>query len=687
MLEWFELVKAILVENKDWIEILIGIITFVASGLGVLLGWVLIPANVKNARRYIKNMSQYTKKQIKSEPMFFDEPNSKRYVFYKGMEFVDINNRTISFRNIRRQPYILSGEAGCGKSTFIKYDYLYHLRHKYIKRLGYIYLNAGTLLDYFNDKDKATELYNNLRDTNYKKSFIYIDGIDEIGENRVEQLNELVERLLNLSPKVVLKVSCRTEFFHKYIERNPVFSIINQHVAVARWTSTALRRFVKKFVRKYIKSEKAALTKIARNIDNSTSWEKTVNSPLLMKLYIYILLYGENYAAVDFENKYDFYSKFITVLIYSYGKRMGSPINKTAISKKQDSIAANVFDAFSRGEKKIQISAYIKYTTPVLKNISDHKASFTHETFYEYFVARHYFVKLGEDAINSGVIAVLCHSYSNDYADFISDAFLTCDPQERRKYVKKFCDIYYFTLDAATKRLFRLRNSVAIPGLHFSLKNIDAHEFFIMKYEIIFRLGRLRLTDQSIKSFLDFVYYHDSNTKQADNAEYFVVVLKRGCAISASFIESERIELDYVTHMLDYSNNYNPYYDLANRSHTLLFYGDVSNNSLFSFTDNDTTISCDKAFSKRIERLSLSLPNSISSMDEKTKKKYLFRVFDLATIYTFMVNRKQKLTNDQLKIITNCQVSFSGASNERIDLMTKLKDKILEFNKSLISIF
>ena len=78
------------------------------------------------------------------------------------------------------------------------------------------------------------------------------------------------------------------------------------------------------------------------------------------------------------------------------------------------------------------------------------------------------------------------------------------------------------------------------------------------------------------------------------------------------------------------------------------------------------------------------MPNQINLMDSAEKKKYLFRLFDLATIYTFIKNRRIPLTDDDFKIIKDCCVNFTGSSVERTELMNKIKLKIIELQGELL---
>ena len=64
--------------------------------------------------------------------------------------------------------------------------------------------------------------------------------------------------------------------------------------------------------------------------------------------------------------------------------------------------------------------------------------------------------------------------------------------------------------------------------------------------------------------FLEFVYEYDTNTGAKYDQPYFEAVLKRCCAISASFLGGERVELDYIRHMLDFGTYpYDENYDFA----------------------------------------------------------------------------------------------------------------------------
>lgn len=220
------------------------------------------------------------------------------------------------------------------------------------------------------------------------------------------------------------------------------------------------------------------------------------------------------------------------------------------------------------------------------------------------------------------------------------------------------------------------------------VQQLSEREFFTLKYEIIFRLGRIDNCSTEIVDFLNFVYNNDENVIVKETPDYYIAVLKRCCAISCSFLGSEQIELDYVKKMIPYNkfgknNNYISNYDLANRSHTLFFYGDVIKTSIFDFKDEATNNPFSLAFSKRIERLQFDLPDDVAMMDKKQKKKYYFRVFDLATIYTFMFNRQRALSNKELDTVNKAKVHFIGASDERNDFMQEMVDLIKHLNEKL----
>ena len=94
---------------------------------------------------------------------------------------------------------------------------------------------------------------------------------------------------------------------------------------------------------------------------------------------------------------------------------------------------------------------------------------------------------------------------------------------------------------------------------------------------------------------------------------------------------------------------------MANRSHTLVYYSDVPDSNLDTFRDRHAENSWSFARAKRMERLAFPLPDSISDMTAKEKKKFYFRAFDIATIYTFFA--KPASPDLRRKNFTSLQIS------------------------------
>ena len=224
-----------------------------------------------------------------------------------------------------------------------------------------------------------------------------------------------------------------------------------------------------------------------------------------MKMYLYILIYGNPNNNIPFNNKYAFYSQFTYEVISTYYQNMQNCIiDKRQAESNMNEISAIVFKAFVLGRKNIRFFKCIK---PLLKNKEQQELTFVHETFFEYFVSRYYLIQLNKSYVDRKVLSVFCCNYTNDFADFISAALKTKSDEERIKYANKLCRIYFCTLDNSTQELYYEKDIQKISqisqyvGSVFNTSNISNEEFFSLKYEIVFRLGRLNIYNEEVKIY------------------------------------------------------------------------------------------------------------------------------------------------------------------------------------------
>ena len=678
------------------IGIVVGVLTilgFLIKPIMHLLKKVTLPKDKKDARQFISIITNETRRHLDSNNNFFGEATSKNFYFYNKRRLV-YNNKVVSNKFLYRESYILKGQAGCGKSSFLQADYYFNSKKSGGLRDAnscYIYLTADKILHYFQEEEHYFELVKNLANSKYKRIYLYLDGIDEIDENTFAQIKS---RIVNLSattntPQIIYKVSCRKKFYDSYLslDQNKDFiELIKVDFEITDWTVEQLKDVGLQYIKIFSEGNRCQqrVEKAIASVLQQELWQEYINSPLLMKMYVYITLY--NPSKINLTNSYQFYSDFVQSMIVTSMAKKSQPTSFAIVNQQLDDFASKVFDAYINRKKIIPIDSCLPNLTKDVLSQGQKESTLVHETFFEYFVARKYINSIKNNDITAQTLSVLCQNYANNYSDFITDGIkILVEGGLAEDLTKKLIYIYSRTLsnDNLKKLCLDFSSYSFDNSLLDSLDPISAENnaklLFVLKYEIVFRLGRIVDHNPLASNFLQLIYRNDRNIYVDMDADYYLAVLKRCCAISSSFLSQEEIELDYVKQMLDFLPNYNANYDLANRSHTLLFYGDVPNVGIFQFQDNVITYAYQKAFAKRIARLSQNLPTNLDEMQTRqTKRTYLFRLFDLATIYTFVSFKGHLLTPEQLQVIQKCNVHFDGASAERINLMQTIKDKLLE---------
>ena len=423
---------------------------------------------------------------------------------------------------------------------------------------------------------------------------------------------------------------------------------------------------------------------------------KTIDSPLLLVMYMSILVNDET-GHFDNENvirqKYQFYTQFMLHLPRRIGGNEYIHINEQIL----DDVSGQAFSAYLQGSKKVTVKENMEC---IYKSKGpDNKAEFAHETFFEYFVARYYLLQLDKYRDMGQLLSVLGGNYSNSYADFISSGLKSLNEQEQIAIMRKYIYIYYCVIDEqAAKKLAndlkdednwiwqwdRANRNKWQNYIRGNKSKITGKVINAVQYEIVFRLGRLK---EEVKKnqridFLEKIYdiLADKLKEEKDyNEKRNIVIIMRCCAISSSFLSGEKIEMDYVKRMVD--DPPNNLFDEVNRAHTLIFYGDVKERNIYEFKDDEATSGWVNARKKRIDRLRITLDENLENMDASMRRKVYFRLFDVATIYTFLRSRpRTELTDDEKEVLMAINICPGNKDGERSELIGRI---VKDINKKI----
>ena len=176
--------------------------------------------NTKTYKQRKKMLETTLQQRInqKKEKLFFQNLDSDpKQKFFKNIPLFEIMSGNLK-KPLKKIPickaYILLGEAGCGKSTVLKKCFAKSAILKkyslfFTQARGIMYTDAQKLLNYFNDETKLEELCDELHHAKYKSLILYVDGLDEIGVDFVQNFYRFVEKIQEIIPSLILRISCR----------------------------------------------------------------------------------------------------------------------------------------------------------------------------------------------------------------------------------------------------------------------------------------------------------------------------------------------------------------------------------------------------------------------------------------------------------------------------------------------
>lgn len=505
--------------------------------------------------------------------------------------------------------------------------------------------------------NESVNVINDILKDNFKsRVFLFLDAIDEIG---IDNIDDLVKKIINLQKNnITIIATCRKEEHEVFLRVNNDYTkILDQVFEIEDWKEEQVTCYIEKY-KKYAKSNDFSI-RINEYLSNE-SYSDFFKTPLEISLMFFIVDNSSYLSLIS--NQYELYEQFIKKwiirdciknrIVYENTKYIDDIMHSFSmcaylLSTNNKVLLSNLLTEYAL-DKIYCLNGLLKYNR---ENENKYIARFYHLNFQDFFLSYFFFNSLLN--ISKCTIQALSIRYNHTVTRFIKNKLQISKQKDLERIETNLLSVMCESC-RIPNNILRV-NSIRIPReTKEYFKSLSDDDKKVVRNEIYFFLTRLPQNQNNHNSqflqILQVAYQYEPDVR-----------VRRTIAISATILGDENLELKYAREILYDSNS-----NLIDRSFTLVYYQDVSHSNPFTYIDNNVS----QWTNSRKSRI-----NRLKSNDEKSQR---MRSFDLITILNFVKSRNEyTLTQDEYNIIMSCQINCSIYSNEKIQLLYDVKNELL----------
>ena len=606
----------------------------------------------KDCRDRLLNLADEKRKRIKSDLLFPWFPDSVQYhdVFPKlfitpQLKATKTQKYVQSVAYYIRKNLIILGNAGAGKTTYLKIQYSYKLtRYKKAKDTICLFFHASDFMedDVHVSEKKPGELYESLElarkdpETHY---LFLIDGIDEAFSNKPHDYYRSFISKLKSIPNCNYWLGCRKDFYISHLDERTHIS--DNDLTIEAWTDEMVSSFIRIYSRKRKKDLTSIIYTITKKAPDSSSIEQMMRNPFQLSILTFIA--EECFSEKDEESNiavvrgvYDLYEQFLLHWIRHEKMRGTSSADDAQISIALHDAARKIYSARNYVlNSEVQRISAVRGLLKIKKRVDGTELSneFYHRSLAEFLMANEAFQSV-YDNDGDTFISICRIKLKDDITNFICDKFSTLNSSERQLIKNHLKGIYH--------------------------KTEDAVEWLSIREQIIYFITRLEI---DVSDFInDIMAYAENNTM-------IKMTLAYGCALQENSV-TRRYALEFAKAIVD-----NPQGDeaIVNRSWAVIYYGDIHSEDLdmneyeYRDTQKGPWAKVRKSRTDRFERKPLR------------RKDMRFLILDIPLFHNFLIDRDwDQISNEEFLIIDGIPVDDKIYSEEEYRFIITEKASLIK---------
>ena len=604
-------------------------------------------------RELLTSIAEGKKEQIRTNLLFPWFADSAQYYEVFPELFVDPclkNNKTrktvLDIVPFLYNNLMILGEAGAGKTTFLKIWFAYKdVEKSEAKDTVVMFYHASAFSETESELVRCLELARKDPDTHY---LFLIDGIDEAFNNSHQSYCSFISKL-KVGENCNYWLGCRRDFYNNHVDERTKISDFD--LTIEQWNEKQINSFIR--IYSTIRKSQGLPDKIARIIErapDSNSIERMLHNPFQLSILTFLaeeFLKTEEAGQTEVNivcGVYDLYEQFINYWIRHEKGRGTSPSPERQISVALHDAARNiymgedyVFDEIAGNNTAVNGLLKIKRKRIDGRFVSN---EFYHRSLAEFLLANEAFQSIFDN--DGKLFALICKiKLKDDITNFICDKFSSLSINERKRIKRNLWGMYRETL--------------------------DAEESLSVREQIIYFITRLEI---DVSDFIQEVKASPMNHTMIR------MTLAYGCALQED-VDTRRFALEFARAIAEHPQGDEA---VVNRAWPVIYYGDLHSEELDvdEYLYRDTLKgSWEKVRKSRVDRFKCAHPR---------RKDIRFLILDIPLFHNFLIDRNwDHISREEYHVLQKLSVDSTLYSEEEKRFLANEKEKLLQEYKDRLS--